>query len=204
MKIYHARILSIRPNSIDIRVLYLLLLIVLAACYPSVNPADLQAAKAGVETTLDQVPPPDFVTVIRTVPEDFDDSEYVNWGDQVCAIARRWVIIVSSRPQDDVVETYVTELETLGFQRKGAQYAHSATLYRDSRDFANIGFLTAGAWYSSFEEYEHLHQMYPTVMQLQLHTVRPNPPCGHLDGDALRDPYFVPTVTPRPHDYLSP
>lgn len=190
MKLHCACILSVRPNSVYTAILYPLLILVLASCYPTVNPADMQTAKAEVEAALAQVPPPDFVTVIRTVPEDFDDSEYTNWGDRVCAYARRWAIIVSSQPQDEVVKAYVAQLKAIGFQLKGRQYAHTATLYRGSREFADIGYFTDGAWFSSHAEYEQLHQSYATVMELELQTVVPDrKTCGQWSEDELSTPY---------------
>ncbi len=200
MRIHVTQVFSVRPFPIRTVAVRLLFLAALGACYPSANPADMEAAKAGVEAALAQVSPPaGFVTVIRIVPEDFDDSEYRSWGDRACAYARRWVIIVSSRPQDEVVKAYAVQLEAVGFQRKGSQYAHSATLYRGDRDMADIGFLTDGAWFSSHAEYQRLHELYPTVMELYLQTVVPDRrTCGQWSADELRKPYAVPTVTPRP------
>lgn len=159
----------------------------------------MQTAKAEVEDALAQVPPPDLVTVIRTIPEDFDDSEHTNWGDRVCAYARRWVISGSSLPQDEVVRAYIARLEAVGFQRKSSQYAHTAKLYRGDRDFVMVSFMTYGSWFSSPREYERLHQIYPTVMELQFFAVVPDRrTCGQWTEDELSTPYYRPMVTPRP------
>ncbi len=191
--------LSMRTNSVYTAILYSLLILTLASCYAKANPADMQTAKAEVEAALAEVTPPDFVTVIRTVPEDFDDSEHTHWGDRVCAYARRWVIIVSSHPQDEVVKAYVAQLEAVGFQLKGGQHAHTATLYRGNRESVDVDYLTEGSWFSSRAEYEQLHQSYATVMELYFQTIVPDrKTCGQWSEDELSTPYYRPTVTPRP------
>lgn len=198
MKTHLAGVSSVLVALIFYTLFCLLFLIVLRGCYPSATRGDMQAAIEGVETALAQIPaPPDLVTVLKVVTEEFDDGEFRDLGERVCAFARRYVIIGSTQSIDEVVLAYTSRLELVGYQLKGRQYAHSATLYRDERDSAEIGYLPGSTWISRADE-ELWQAQYATVAQLYLQTIVPGRrACDQWSADELREPYAVPSVTPR-------
>lgn len=168
--------------------------------YPSVNPVDVQEAKSDVERLVAELQlSEDSISVLHIVTEDFDDSQHTEWGERVCAYARRYIIVGSALTEDEIVQKYAGQLESVGFRRKGSQYAHTATLYRGSREMADVHSFTGFEWYAHDDQFARYKQENATVMQVYLQTVVPGrKACGQWTIDEEGAPYAVPTVTPRP------
>jgi len=176
-----------------------LILALFVACTPSADPEDIQAAKEGANEVLSSISiPPDAVEVLKIYLEDFDDGEFREWGERTCAISRRNVVVGSTRSVDDVVEAYVTLLEEIGFERKGMQFAHSATLYSGERDSVHIS--VVGPWVSYIDpaDQDRWRSRYPMIIEVSIQTVVPGRfECEYWSEDELSEPYLIPTVTPR-------
>jgi hypothetical protein len=178
---------------------FALIFVMFVACTPSADPEDIQAAEDGANEVLSSISvPPDGVEVLKIYFEDFDDGEFREWGERTCAISRRNVVVGSTRSIDDVVEAYATLFEEVGFERKGIQFAHSATLYSGERDSVHIS--VVGPWVSYIDpaDQDRWRSRYPMIVGVRIQTVVPGRfQCELWSEDELSDPYAIPTVTPR-------
>lgn len=113
-----------------------LIIVILANSSLACTGERLQEARAGVENAVAQLPTTDSFETIAVTRTERSATAY----GRTCYYGIAIIMIGTMLPQREALETYVQQLESLGWQLRGRQHEASRVLLRDRHELATVSY----------------------------------------------------------------
>lgn len=128
----------------------------------------MREARTGLNSLVGQLP--DLAGFETTKVEYFDLADSAH--GKTCYYARAFVIIGSSLPMEDALDTYVEKIQSLGWAFDGRQYTTARTLVRGKHDLLVVESGKVGSVLNA-EEFTILHNRYRSIILIRLEYILP-------------------------------